>query len=544
MERDKADAKVHERLAVLVVHGVGEQGCYEHLEAIAANIKQALTLDERAVHAELHYADNTPRLSPEHGWRDSPVTLRWCRPDGRLMELMFREAHWADLDIPNTYWNWIRLVGWSLSSPGVRLFKSSKAGTPESRQMRAPSPTTLRKRLRIRLELFLVSLSFLLLLATIGVADQILRRLSWRLPLLTRILRLIYDYLGDVKLYQDWFLRKDERLEVIGQKSRVAIRRRMNRALIQTAAEVERGELDGFYVIAHSLGTVVAFNGIMESGLSLPHHLSEEEWLHLPSGLKGSVRRALPEWLASGRPPWLDGGESWHDKEVRDRDLIVRSQLLAGMRGFLTLGSPLDKFAALWPEIVLINEEEPDHRVQWINVADVQDIVGGKINFIRPAESSGSVGGLELKKENNFRWSDQLHPGTAHTSYWKSKKTKQSKPRLVNGVIDWLEGGEFTPPLSARPNWVSWIIFAFISITAFVVLLFALASMLWGATTLLGGMAGIDVAGMLVHLTGLSHDGNTLSILRIIALGLLVVGAMTVSLCSVIRWIWEWRKFG
>jgi len=136
--------------------------------------------------------------------------------------------------------------------------------------MCAPRELSWLRQAWLRFTLFLVSLLFLVLLGTIGLLDFALKRLSIRIKAVERGYRVIFDYLGDVKLYQDWFERDDPRADAIGEKSRVAIRRRMVRALAQTAAEAQSADIAGYYVFAHSLGTVVAFNGLMETELALP----------------------------------------------------------------------------------------------------------------------------------------------------------------------------------------------------------------------------------------------------------------------------------
>ena len=55
---------------------------------------------------------------------------------------------------------------------------------------------------------------------------------------------------------------------------RAAIRRRMIRAMI----EVAEADYDRWYIIAHSLGTVVAWNGLMEIQQTLPNYIGETCW--------------------------------------------------------------------------------------------------------------------------------------------------------------------------------------------------------------------------------------------------------------------------
>src|SRR5690606_8742047 len=118
-------------------------------------------------------------------------------------------------------------------------------------------------------QLFWVATLFLLGLLSINLILWILRRFNIRFALLEDAHAAIYDYVGDVKLYQDHYLRWDQSVEIIGEHSRDAIRRRVVRALVRTAhaletAEENGEEWDGYYILSHSLGSVAVFNAFME----------------------------------------------------------------------------------------------------------------------------------------------------------------------------------------------------------------------------------------------------------------------------------------
>ena len=541
MENNKPRNPDIERIAILVVHGVGEQKRFEHLESIAANLYLALANHDREPRIEMRPGTQVPRLSPEHSLEAVPALIHWRAPDGRRIEARFREVHWADLDMPNTPWNEIKLVGWSLSVAGVRLFDRSRVGPPQAHGMCPPRKLSKRERWRVRAELFGVSLLFLMLLGTVSLADALLKRLSIRLPLLRRLRDLVFGYLGDVKLYQDWFPRQDERLEVLGEKSRVAIRRRMVRELLATAAEVERGEIDGFYVFAHSLGTVAAFNGLMETGLSLPNYLTEEEWRDLPDSLKARQARALPESMMPTRPVWLDDGvvsDRWH--EVIPRDLIDRKRLLARLRGVLTMGCPLNKFAGLWPAIVPVNGEGLDPTVPWYNVADVQDIVAGKVTLLEPCDKLQTVGGLA---PTDILWGGEPILGTAHTSYWKARK--KASDRLIDRLIPWLEGKPFERPRDTCNVWLLrvwyWASLPLIGL----LLLWAFASLAWllavGVKALTGVMDPLQALKGLVSSTSAS-EGYWSTVWPAMVV-FLVLDATIILIFALSRWAWERRKF-
>jgi hypothetical protein len=430
---------------VIVVHGVGEQRRFEFLESIACNLFRALRNDAQRsgkAYIQLRRGDQVPHLSEEESWHEAPALIRWQTDKGGDIEVRFREVHWADLDFQFSWRRWLGLVVWSLGVSGVRLFDKSAVGKPGKHGMCPPKGLSVGQRALVRMQLFGVSLLFFLMLVTSDLAYGLLSRFGFRLKYLRKFRGLIYNYLGDVKLYQDAWVRDDDRLEVIGEKSRVAIRRRMVRALVQTAAEVERGELDGYYVFSHSLGTVVAFNGLMETALALPNYLTEAEWNALPALLKTKSANPAPAVQMPRRPLWLG-----------DTDAVDRARLFKGLRGVLTMGSPLDKFAALWPAIVPVNGEPIPGMRPWINVADVQDIVAGSIDLFPACGSAPGVGGLKLV---NHDWADQKTLFTAHTSYWQAKK---GKSRLIDRLIPWIEGHALVPPDNSMPAWLGRLIY-------------------------------------------------------------------------------------
>lgn len=373
-----------QRIGILVVHGIGEQKRGEYLGSFVGNLKAAL--------------DKEPWREPQQvdvaGSAQEAVLLTWKKDTaGTPIEALCREVYWADLDTEMTVWRWLRLVIWALGMPGTRLFNQDKPG------FCTPVPLTDWQRLRVRAELFGVSLVFLILLGTVDVLygviqfvsarESWLRWLTW-LPLdwikgkLRGIRALFYNYLGDIKLYQD----QTRRDSATGELPRVAIQKRMVEGLKRMA--VDPG-IEHYLVVGHSLGSVVAYNGLMECD--------------------------------------------------------NRDELLAKCQGFLSLGSPLNKFAAIWPGIVPINSTAPTNPIPWVNVADVQDIVAGKTHLFQPCQNTSSIGGLIdglAGGKRDFEWGDQRVLVTAHMSYWAARP--EGKPRLIDRLIPWLEGGALIPP--------------------------------------------------------------------------------------------------
>jgi hypothetical protein len=509
------------RIAVLVVHGIGEQKRFEFLETVASNLYRALRRDPRRrakAYIELRRGDQITRgADASESWHTAPAIVGWQVPAGEGIEVQFREVYWADLDLPASWRGTFKLLGWALGISGLRFFTDATVGSAAKHGMCEPSYA--RKgwaRLWVRARLFLVSLLFFYIVISVFLLDWLLLR---RISLFNDFRRLVHNYLGDVKLYQDWFTRNDDRLETVGKKSRVAIRSRMIRALIGTAAQVHGGrqseKLDGYYILSHSLGTVVAFNGLMETALALPNYLSKEQWTALPAKLKQRSQARAPKMQMPVRAPWL-----------KANDAIHRGRLFDGLEGFVTMGSPLDKFAALWPCIVRINGQAIDarRRVPWINVTDLQDIVGSSIDLFDRCPPAQGIGGLE---KTEVGWADQLTLASAHTSYWTAKRHSYQPDRLIEKLLSWFEGNAFERPQDRMPPTLAKLIYWASLIVLPAVILLAFVSLLWWIR---GYLPFPNIAYM--------------SFLGEASYWALIAGFAVVTAVSLGRWLWERLKLG
>lgn len=539
MQPNSTDRK---RIGILVIHGVGEQTRFEYLEAIAGNLFKALSQDPATKpQIQIRRGDQAPLHAPNESWRNTPAIVSWwSRETGRWIDAHFHEVTWADLDVPLTLTNWLRLVGWGLAMPGIKLVDSTK--TFEARQQHVCLPICLSvgRRFIVRGQLFVVSLLFFIMLTSINMLSWVLRRLSIQFAPIDRARNIIYDYLGDVKLYQDWVIR-DEGLETLGEKSRAAIQRRAVRALAAMAGEVQHERLDEYHLFAHSLGTVVAFNALMELGITLPNYFNEEEWTALPVALKTQAGYDAPDPQKPRRPYWLG-----------KRDAIDRAAFFAGLKGVLTMGSPLNKFAAMWPAIVPVNREALAHPVPWVNVADRQDIVAGNhISRFRSCDDRApdDVAGLRLR---NVPWADRLSLFTAHTSYWKvdftpsnplcrakGRLTGQHPQRLMNRLIPWLETGDgrrFEPPDDRMPGWLATCLYGVWLIVVGLALAFIPAFLLrWMEILWSGGDTAIHYS-----LWGAVVETFTNPSSLFVYIGAVIVaGILTVTICSLFRYTWE-----
>lgn len=366
-----------ERIGVLLVHGIGEQGRFEHLMGEVRCLAAALRSLNRGATVEITQGTSAALMgSRETLCADGkpPVQVTMKRADGRLLTIAFHEVWWADLGEPYSlraalrFWLW-GLSMWTLNNPGT--------SPPGASQMVWP-PTGTHGTIvwSDRARLFYVGVLFLLGGFTVGALDFLGRRIGLgSIP----VFRQVVNYLGDVKLYTDARRWDGDVLPDIGQPPRVGVRRRMVNAL----AEMALAKYDRWYVWGHSLGSVVAFNGLMETAHALPNYLNREQWVALrKAGLAGSGVSGV-DWPAGigvpptaemmpPRPPWL-----------KEDDVVHRHRLFERLYGFATYGSPLDKFATLWPRIVPLNTLGAvfPKGFEWVNVYDPTDPVGANLDF-------------------------------------------------------------------------------------------------------------------------------------------------------------------
>jgi hypothetical protein len=522
------------RIGVLVVHGIGEQTRFEQLETVASNFFLALEWAGRSPRLDVIHGAETPRHSPEHSWNETPIVIRWRGGEGELREARFHEVHWADLDTEDSFTNWFAFVIWALGMPAVRIYAASQKGLMSMPAMESPprAPGEA-ERWWVRIELCGVSLLFFLMLISLDLVYFLARRLSFQARWLAGLRAVLYDYLGDIKLYQDRFRRHDACIEALGQKSRIAIRRRMVQGLVKMAMEVESGRLDGYYVVAHSLGTVVAFNGLMVPEELLPNFLSLEEWRSLPARFK-KVGAAGHDCCDPPRPPWLV-----------PTDAIDRDALFSGLKGFMTLGSPLDKFAALWPAIVPVNKEPIAREIPWVNVADAQDIVAGTLEAFSPAESDLVAGAFRLQ---NCPWGDQRSLFTAHTSYWSARA--DSRERVIDRLIGWIEQGRFIAPKDAMNPDLAALVFRVTLPALGLFSLWIVGSLLWmlgpgsdDVGRLFDDLTGGDVGAVFSGLCGVLVSGEYWGSVLTNGLGTLLIGTAVVGVVSAYNWFKERRTY-
>ena len=142
------------------------------------------------------------------------------------------------------------------------------------------------------------------------------------------------------------------------------------------------------------------------------------------------------------RPLWLKPDE-----------VIFRDKLFAKLEGFLTYGSPLDKFSALWGSIIGINKQPAfAPGFEWINVFDETDSVSGSLDDFDNLADPGQNGNRIHAEPKNLAFS--AFPGLLISHLKYLSYDRDDPGRLVNRLCEWLiKGGSFPKPASEASGW-------------------------------------------------------------------------------------------
>ncbi len=433
-----------ERIGVLLVHGIGSQKPNEHLVNEARNIVAALGEQVASITVSTEPAvdkDVPGEFTPDYAKNIVRAEVRLKDGSDKCFE--FNEVYWAELGEPPTIVRQVKFWFWALSMWTVAGREHSILPGLKS-EMYVPSGDRFKPLYRFTLG-FLGAL-FLLGVGTVGLYNVIADRLKLpRVP----ISGLLTDYIGDVMLYSQSLREANPEVSEIGQPPRVGIRARMVDALI----EFSMRNYDRWYVVAHSLGTVVAHNGLMETEAALPNYLTKARWAAVKaSTLFKQLNDDVPALMLPRRPTWLS-----------TKDGIDRRMLFAKLEGLLTYGSAIGKFHGIWPIMVPANKDEyvfPE-KFKWINVYDWTDPVAGPLkgftNEVRgpwdkdaneesaPRLSLVKGGKSAARISENISYKAGFVWLQSHLQYltYPSAAYARAQAFLVLGLATWLSTGTF-----------------------------------------------------------------------------------------------------
>lgn len=427
------------RVGVIVVHGIGEQRRFEHIDGQVRCIVGAVQerYGKTNVTVEIIAATGAAFQANQDSWSTGATVRIMVReaPGALPIELCFHEVWWADVNEPYSLIKQIRFWLWGLT---LWIFPEKMKSRRAAASAMAMPKAGKTYWIWVRLRLFSVAVVAVAGAASVGMITFLAERLlKLGMP---DFLRVFVNYVAGVKLYNQkrrlagtvWPTNLDV-LDTIGEPPRVSIRRRMIRAI----ADVALANYERWYVMAHSLGSVVAFNGLMETAYAWPGYLDEDRWNKLVAQrMAGAARRGWVTPLANvpprpRRPIWAS-----------DNQVVYRRQIFDRFHGLLTFGSPLEKFAAIWPGNVPLSTQ-PAFRdeAHWINVYDPIDPVSGVLH----AFDDGDAGCCPRPQNCGFKagWVFLVN----HLQYLEQKepRTERCCNTLADFVADWLITGKPLP---------------------------------------------------------------------------------------------------
>ncbi len=432
-----------ERIGLLFVHGIGEQKRFEHLTGSVTEIAEFMRQCESE--AQVSVVDRTAEWKFPPGHPDpagtAPITLTFQSKERHIVYECY-EVWWADLGARAGIMDQIIFWLWGLGQWNAPIYQELDAthmhrdGTGKPVTVLATLPESVAGKLIrepvARFKLLLAGVAAFFVAFTWTLAKRILASLLGQAPSPA----LIVQYVGDVRTYEERASPGDSSISDPGYPRRVGIRRRMVTEMVALGML----PLDGWFVLAHSLGTVLAYNGLTEIGHALPNYLPEDQWRRVAGRLKrdaGCALRGDLHAMMPARPDWL-----------QKEDVINRPLLFAKLKGILTYGSPLDKFAALWPRIVATATDRTDNTppfpqaCRWINLAAPHDPVAGMLRHFEAGEGTPLSNAIPEVENKATPWN--LAYVLAHILYFAGAERCNQSPAAIQkrNVVKWLFGDQ------------------------------------------------------------------------------------------------------
>ena len=431
-----------EKRGLLIVHGIGQQKRFDHLKTTVLEFAELIRQFKDPPRVSVLDRTDGWKLAP--GEPDpasgAPVSLTLIFPDNgpRDIEFECHEVWWADLGAKSGVGEVLTFWIWSLGQWGAPIYESLDCAQVRKQGLVRMPPSVaghFRSESWARFKLAAAALAAIFTLATWSIAKRLFSALLGQLPSPV----LIEQYIGDVRTYEQRAMPGHADIADPGLPLRVGIRRRMVTEMVAMAMR----DIESWHVVAHSQGSVLAYNGLTEIGHTLPNYLTERLWNQVKFCLgsdPGCVKRPrenLPSMIPS-RPGWLD-----YD------DAINRPALFAKLEGILTYGSPLQKFAALWPRIIATATDRNDGKrpfrsIAWVNLAAPHDPVAGLLESCDTAKDAKDIAQY-LPRLVSHATPLGFSFGIAHINYFKGEEKAAEKSiatRQKDAAVQWLLDGK------------------------------------------------------------------------------------------------------
>jgi len=359
---------------VIAVHGIGAQSRNATVRYVATRLALSMSAG---------HPGEPPPLSPQPlGWFYSDVRGAvkvapldsFRTPTNPLARIGFTEVFWADIpqEVVKEGRTMEETKAWARTVV-ARARAICKGKISEQRDLPAA------EQLRIKEPDFSLAAEVLEeIIETIYVMEN-LTFLAAKAGLMKFNLReVLEEYLGDVQIVTEF---SQFRTDIVG---------RFHSAMEQIHREYPDARL---HVVAHSEGTVVSFLGLL-------HALSGEQVLPAAKS---------PE--AGPKVEKIEGIPAWMKK----------------MRGYMTIGSPIDKHILLWPRLFdkfNLAAAAPffgnGKSIKWRNYYDYGDPVGFKLETARLwLEAHSECKAFEFEECHDFGFARYTMPGKAHNDYWE-----------------------------------------------------------------------------------------------------------------------------
>ena len=272
-----------QRIGILLVHGIGTQNRFEHLANVTKNFvtcagalygKENVTVEQPAAREGTFRRVAAGETGAEDVWKDveRPWLTVLIRANGSETAVDFREMWWHDLGARATLGSLFLFWLWVISLAGTHgYFERDRPDAP----LRSPiNRSTERNGVAFTTRYWVfwwTNLFFLLLLPV-----RMLIRVVAFIPGLGRIdvFRTVFAYMSSVQMYQKRERKHGAALTDFGQSRRTSIQRRFANYLVDMAIE----KYDRWYIVGHSLGSVIAFKGLMSPGNALARYMSINRW--------------------------------------------------------------------------------------------------------------------------------------------------------------------------------------------------------------------------------------------------------------------------